>query len=698
MKLKNKLLSLVLPAVLALTIVSGMSFSDDYGSYRLATKTNELVRLAAAAGALAHELQKERGMSAGFLGSEGRLYRDALREQRLRTDHSYKTQIPNRNSDAYALEVRKPFSTTIKVLGGLPELRKRVDAREITVNEELRLYSHLIDSLLSLVALTGVHAGEVKIAHRLSSYHDLTRLKEASGLERAVLNSTFVRGVFAPGMYHRAVRLGEQQRVYQELFLHSAADTDRLTLNEFLQDPVVNQVTEIRKRSLESQNKTTVSTPASVWWELSTRRIDMLKDIENIVAAGVLGAADEARDRMLLQIFVFVVLLGVVFVVTAYFSVYLIGDLLRTITKTVAAAEDIARGNVAVRLTGTDQRRDELGHLMDSINKMAENLGLILVRVQSTAAGSLDNAENLNTTTNNLNESAQELTATAEETSASIEELLSSIEGLQKGVTEGAERTNHMSERVERLRTSSADFLEDMEKLESSVSAVSQLTEEGRLAIGESSQSMEAIREGSAKIHEIIDVISSISEQINLLALNASIGAARAGDAGRGFAVVADEVSRLATRTSQSVKSVAELAVTSHKDVEQGYSRVTQTMRVFLEIGERIGDIASFAQRTHASSIARREDIATIAENSRQLSQFASEIRRTTEEQRSATAEIGAGSENLTQHSQTLLNAARISGEMTTTIRRESEDLLALANQFNTVENSSKNDLHVTQS
>ncbi|WP_409077205.1 methyl-accepting chemotaxis protein [Pseudomonas sp. MRSN 12121] len=149
-------------------------------------------------------------------------------------------------------------------------------------------------------------------------------------------------------------------------------------------------------------------------------------------------------------------------------------------------------------------------------------------------------------------------------------------------------------------------------------------------AVNQSSQSITALGQSSEEIHSIIQVINSIAEQTNLLALNAAIEAARAGEAGRGFAVVADEVRSLAARTAQSTREITgmierirETTGQAVRSMQTGVSRVNDGVGMAQQAGTSINEIREGAQR---SALMVEEISHTIGEQSKASSEVAQQV------------------------------------------------------------------------
>ena len=224
-------------------------------------------------------------------------------------------------------------------------------------------------------------------------------------------------------------------------------------------------------------------------------------------------------------------------------------------------------------------------------------------RLQDVASQLQAASDQVASASTHLTQSGQELAAGANEQAAGLEQTsaaLEEISGQAKGNAEAAEQaTNSVKHVVEVARHSA----EGTQKAQGLSEEARQAAEEGANAVEEIAQAMGAIREGSDQITDIIEVINSITHQTKMLATNAAIEAARAGDQGKGFAVVADEVSKLAENSKSSAKEIGELiretarrAQVGSELAERGTQALKNILNKSLEVAQIITEIARNAE------------------------------------------------------------------------------------------------------
>jgi len=304
----------------------------------------------------------------------------------------------------------------------------------------------------------------------------------------------------------------------------------------------------------------------------------------------------------------------------------------------------LAEGDLTVRATVTE---DITGAIADSINFAVEALRSLVTTINETALQVASAAQETQATAMHLAEAAEQQAQQITSASAAINEIAVSIDQVSKNSAE------------------SADVAQRSVQIAGKGAAIVRQTIQGmdniRDQIQETSKRIKRLGESSQEIGSIVELINDIAEQTNILALNAAIQAASAGDAGRGFAVVADEVQRLAERASNATKRIETLVQTIQSDTNEAVTSMEQTTAEVVA-GARLAEDAGLALgEIEKVSNDLADLIQNISEASRQQSAAATNISATMNVIQEITTQTSVGA---SQTAESIGNLAQLAADL----------------------------------
>ncbi len=393
MPLRMRLSLMLLLPVLGLLYFSISSVNEKLHRLNDLQTMQLITTLAVKSSAVIHEVQKERGMSAGFLSSRGSNFSAELPKQRNETDQritalrELATTLENGDLDQ---GLRAQLLAAMKKLDSLEETRRAISGLGLAPKESFDFYTALIGAWLEVISYTAKTASNEQLARSTTAYLMFLNGKEMAGRERATVNAAFAADAFEWDSFQRFIGLVTSQKNYFELFNSYANKDAQEMFAAKLNGEISSKVEGYRKIAIAKATSGNFGVAPADWFSAITQKINAMKEVEDFLSAQLYRLADDLSQqaRHLLQLYL--ALTFGILVATLAFGIWLIRVLLQELGGEPSYARSVANAvasgdfNVAV-----DTRAGDASSLMAAIKNMKDTINYMIKDSQSTAEEAL---------------------------------------------------------------------------------------------------------------------------------------------------------------------------------------------------------------------------------------------------------------------------------------------------------------------